>query len=281
MYGFCKFQKHCPKQHIEVICPNYKYCDNNGCVKRHRKKFKYYERNGNYRFENCAYSHEKEGNNLKIEVLSNQVAVLKLEIEEIIKTSNDKLETERKLNSDQFTKLINTIADLALKIKLIEDNGTVTEIHKEAMVDNMNEKVDEGKLNNNTKKVKEVSSTTVNKEDFKCDKCNFKSNKEITLSKHINTKHAQKGLEDATKHTACNSLEFECTLCKDRFNTRNDLDRHKAEHIEEIENIDIESLTNGHDMFECNLCSFESGHEDTVKEHLIQHVNSPKDESGY
>ena len=145
----------------------------------------------------------------------------------------------------------------------------------------MNKKVDKGKLNNNTKKVKEVSSTTVNKEGFKCDKCNFKSNKEITLSKHINTKHAQKGLEDATKHIACNSLEFECTLCKDRFNTRNDLDRHKAEHIEEIENIDIESLTHGHDMFECNLCSFESGHEDSVKEHLIQHINSPKDESGY
>ena len=50
--------------------------------------------------------------------------------------------------------------------------------------------------------------------------------------------------------------------------------------------MNIESLTNGHDLFECNLCSFESGHEDSVKEHLIQHVNPPKvcektDESGY
>ena len=34
-------------------------------------------------------------------------------------------------------------------------------------------------------------------------------------------------------------------------------------------------------MFDCNICSFESGHQDSVKEHLIQHVNSPKDESGY
>ena len=145
----------------------------------------------------------------------------------------------------------------------------------------MNKKVDKGKLNDNTKKVKEVPSTTVNKEGFKCDQCNFKSNKEITLSKHINTKHAQQGTEDITKHIVCNSLEFECTLYKDRFNTRNDLDRHKSEHIEQIENIDIESLTNGHDIFECNLFSFESGHEDSVKEHLIQHVNCPKDETGY
>ena len=41
------------------------------------------------------------------------------------------------------------------------------------------------------------------------------------------------------------------------------------------ENIDVASLTNGHDVFECNLCSFESGHEDSVKEHMIEHVNSP------
>ena len=28
-------------------------------------------------------------------------------------------------------------------------------------------------------------------------------------------------------------------------------------------------------MFECNLCSFESGHEDSIKEHMIDHVNFP------
>ena len=39
--------------------------------------------------------------------------------------------------------------------------------------------------------------------------------------------------------------------------------------------MDIASLTNVHDVFECNLCSFESGHEDSVKEHMIEHVNSP------
>ena len=33
-------------------------------------------------------------------------------------------------------------------------------------------------------------------------------------------------------------------------------------------------MTNGHDLFECNLCSFESGHEDSVKEHISAHVNS-------
>ena len=30
-------------------------------------------------------------------------------------------------------------------------------------------------------------------------------------------------------------------------------------------------------MFECNLCSFESGHEDSIREHLIAHVNPQKE----
>ena len=34
-------------------------------------------------------------------------------------------------------------------------------------------------------------------------------------------------------------------------------------------------MTNGLKLFECNLCSFESGHEDCRKEHLLYHVNLP------
>ena len=50
--------------------------------------------------------------------------------------------------------------------------------------------------------------------------------------------------------------------------------------------MDIKCLTNGHDVFECYLCSFESGHEDSGKEHFIEHVHPPNisektDESGY
>ena len=47
--------------------------------------------------------------------------------------------------------------------------------------------------------------------------------------------------------------------------------------MEEIEGLDISALTNGQEMFECNLCSFESGHEDSVKEHLINNLNHTKE----
>ena len=69
----------------------------------------------------------------------------------------------------------------------------------------------------------------------------------------MNTKHAEKVIENDTELKVCHSSEFECSLCKDRVNTNKELDQHIAEHIEEIENTDIESLTNGHDLFECNL----------------------------
>ena len=62
MYGYCKFQNHFPEQRIDVKCPNYKDCDDNGCVKRHPKTCKNFERNGKCRFKKCAYSHERPCN---------------------------------------------------------------------------------------------------------------------------------------------------------------------------------------------------------------------------
>ena len=116
MYGYCKFHSQWPKQHIDGICPSFKDCDDNGCVKRHPKTCKYFEKNGKCRFEKCSYSHEKEGNNLKVVVLENQVAVLRLEIEEIRKINQEKREYERQINSDQFLKLSNIIADIVVRL---------------------------------------------------------------------------------------------------------------------------------------------------------------------
>ena len=58
--------------------------------------------------------------------------------------------------------------------------------------------------------------------------------------------------------------------------TSEDFNKHMAEHLDEIENMDIASLTNEDDVFECNLCSFESGLGDSLKEHMIEHINLTK-----
>ena len=62
---------------------------------------------------------------------------------------------------------------------------------------------------------------------------------------------------------------FECSICEDKFKNKYEFLKHKEEHIEEIEELDISTPTNGHEMFECNTCSFECGHEDSVKDNLI------------
>ena len=48
--------------------------------------------------------------------------------------------------------------------------------------------------------------------------------------------------------------------------------------MEEIEGMDITSLTNEHDLFECNLCRFESGNKDSVREHMTDHLNQSKED---
>ena len=42
--------------------------------------------------------------------------------------------------------------------------------------------------------------------------------------------------------------------------------------------LDISTLTNVHELFECNLCSFESGLADSIREHLIDHVNHSRND---
>ena len=72
----------------------------------------------------------------------------------------------------------------------------------------------------------------------------------------------------------CNS---KCSLCEDPFESKDEFEAHIKAHIYEIEGLDVTTLTNNDDMFECNLCSFESGVGDSIKEHLIEHMNHSKE----
>ena len=76
-------------------------------------------------------------------------------------------------------------------------------------------------------------------------------------------------------------MSVHCAKTASHLSSSKELKTHITEHIEEIEGLNIASLTKGHDLFECNLCSFESGHEDSIREHLIAHVNPQiEDQSG-
>ena len=72
-------------------------------------------------------------------------------------------------------------------------------------------------------------------------------------------------------------FNLECSIGDDEFKTQAGLQKHKVEHMEEIEKLYMSTPTKGHDILKCNLCSFKSGHEDSIKEHLIDHLNHTKE----
>ena len=83
--------------------------------------------------------------------------------------------------------------------------------------------------------------------------------------KHSNTK------QDVKTKLRCHNPSVQSVMIG--LKTKAEFEKHKEEHMEEIERLDISTLINGHDLFACNLCSFESGHGESIKEHLVDHVN--------
>ena len=71
----------------------------------------------------------------------------------------------------------------------------------------------------------------------------------------MNTRHT---LNSVKKKKVITEQEVvpKCTLWDDNFNILKEYEEHKQDHIDEIEEIDVTSLTNKQELFECNLCSF-------------------------
>ena len=100
-----------------------------------------------------------------------------------------------------------------------------------------------------------------------CQKCEL-------LDNHINELHNNKSsfIKEAPK--VSEPYDHECSLCEDKFSTQEDYDDHVNEHIQEINQMDIDTLKGSHDIFECNLCDFQSDDTATVKDHLKYHINT-------
>ena len=127
MYGYCKLKHECPKEHIDILCQNYRECDNNGCVKRHPKTCRYFARNRRCRYERCAYSHDKDGIDFKIETAENEISALRDDIKELKKTNKEKLDdvrVEARCNSQQLATLINTGNEVLERLRIVEQEQT-------------------------------------------------------------------------------------------------------------------------------------------------------------
>ena len=70
---FCRNRSQCNEEHNNKIYKE-RVCRNPRCRERHPKTCKFYIRNGECKWkEDCAYAHNKSDNNIKIEILENEV----------------------------------------------------------------------------------------------------------------------------------------------------------------------------------------------------------------
>ena len=167
----------------------------------------------------------------------------------------DILEIEIKNLKEQLTELSNNMSKMMAKLVNLEVN------------------TDDIQNNSKPEEIQETASTHY---EYKCDKCEYKCSKGVTLMKHINTKHPDY-ISERVKDT---SNELKCVLCPDNFDTREDLNLHLSEHLDEIKQIELADLLNGHEVFKCTLCDFSSKNKNSIKNHLVEHVNQslPADE---
>ena len=270
--GYCKHGKQCNRTHVNEICSKFKECNEINCIRRHPKTCKYFTIFKYCKFDNCAYLHENSGSNPCLKLLEKDIAGLKSEIDQL-KVVNKKLNNSIKNINEQLSTTFSIVFERI--------NNLEKELEEQKSKESVIEKISPEAQANSLSKVKPMKNTAVIKktvndkskksQEHKCNQCDFKGKSTVILNKHMNTKHYVNETNDKGTMN-----DVECSLCDYKVSSINMFQEHISEHLEEIEVIDIDTLTNDEDMFECDMCSFESGNENSVRDHLIEHVMVPK-----
>ena len=205
--GYCKFGEKCFNEHENEICSNRSECTDPDCRKRHPKTCRYLKQFGHCKLgDTCAYSHLEERSG-KVEQLEVEVSELKDEVksikemkevseskEETVKVKGlekkvlelkDEVNTLKRMMEKKVCDLkgeLSTLKEMFAKMyKLIQNRKREPNVKRK---ENGNEKEEvPEKADESSYKCKEAQ------EKFKCDKCDYETNKKVTLKKHINTKH--------------------------------------------------------------------------------------------
>ena len=166
--GYCKFNLHCRNKHEHKVCDKINDCRDKTCQERHPKLCRGFSKYKTCRHEeNCAYMHREDPNPQSKIIEAMTMLLMKHEkdivnlVEEVkaLKLSNEKITAEVSQKGDKYTK---TMEKTKSKKDLEKDEALEAE------------------------------------EMFKCEKCNYRCRKEITLNKHMNTKHVNKNSDIVT-----------------------------------------------------------------------------------
>ena len=241
MYGYCKFKEHCVKKHVKGECKALSFCTLKVCLKRHPKVCMGFSMENFCKLgAQCAYKHltndstqvqkqlgtsdiEESQNNLKIQLLEDELKVLKSQILQI---------------GCLIRKLIN-------KVDLLTSSQVSTNPVVKAPPEN------EG---GNHKKKEKTKKNVTEQLKFKCDQCDCSFKRENTCQKHKNTNHGQiheklstssqvsknpvvkeppenegknHKKKEETKKNIIKQLKFKCDQCDCSFKREVTLKKHK------------------------------------------------------
>ena len=252
--GFCKFKEHCRKKHENEICENINECTKQKCTKRHPKVCKNYTKYNKCRFNDvCAYYHEKEGN-------------IQEELNEQFKLAMLKHERDIQELNKEVTNMKHIIHTLTLELaKCSQKHVSIVET-----------------VEKDEKKSSTVPSSSSSQQEFQCDQCDYTCVKDITLKKHVNTKHqivkktCEKGHESVVK------AKFNCDECSFICNTKKLLKKHKSkEHNQKSsEECIIDNDSNNENIEEtlclvCRECQKKFKSNNDLDAHMETHHKAP------
>ena len=275
-FGFCKFKESCRRYHCKETCKEEKCKDKNICRKRHPRKCKKFLSEKGCRFgDDCSYKHlspiqlpkEKDDLAVKVELLTSvvekmakKINLLETEVSELKKTSSDEVGTTVELD-DISSKT--TLPEYTTEKANVKEGIKVLSETKEVPNDENATEFQVGESDGEPPIKKDTEKQEMGNEMFHCKKCAYQCKKEVTLMKHVNTKHTQQ------KCKVCN-LEFNTSLevlkhiadeHKSSYDeTRNKSEKRKDEKQEEAEDVAIE-IEDG--KFKCSLCMKIVPNEDT------------------
>jgi hypothetical protein len=241
-FGYCKLKDKCEKYHVKEECRDGIHCKAiKACPLRHPKMCRRIVLEGLCGFgEKCSYNHKTRlnihGDDIHEDVkkLREEVKQLKITLEEItsiqsegeiLKDSIKELEEDIKLLKTSNKALVNRITELEedLTDKSFEESNSF--VHEN-----------------------QIKETTL---DLKCFKCDFVAHTELSLKKHINTKHGPKydQLDNPEKSDA---NETECCF----------------EGFEDIEDMFQLEIVEDEQVFACNICNESFDKHDKIKNHI-------------
>ena len=161
----------------------------------------------------------------------------------------DLLETEVKELKNEINELNNAMSEIMAKILTLEEITPRNQINTKNPTIEVN-------LDNQT---------------FKCDQCEYWCKLEITLKKHINTKHYEKAVLPAAVKPPKSDLQ--CVLCDNIASTQKEFNEHVEGHLKEIRIMEPNHLLYESETFKCKVCNFKSRNKNAVKNHLLDHIN--------